>query len=403
MSSSGSQRLSRVLFRDDHHHDHDHHNNNAVTEAEAESELDSDLAPGHPHMGCQIISDSDGDRLLDDCMSSCGMHMSEHVDEPSSPFKLTLGPDMTSSPTYIRSVRDLKLLNSPPQTPKSLTRAARCSSGMQVRPSTGAASRTRFSSGRGTKRSYLTPLVANVNPFSPTPSLTTVAVTGHMMHRTSSSSSSATHAATTQGHHNNSSTSTEGHKRVRLSTDGSGHERTLLPAACRLNFNSLTATATKTSAAGAGAADNCSSDSGHVLLNSTDEMSCGVLACELSGGTDSPFDAWSSESDPPIGTRTENGMTGGGGGVAGGGDGMTGSRYVDEFLELDEIGRGTFGTVYKCQHKLDGLVYAVKVSSEPVRGSAKEKRALNEVYAHAVLGKHLRVVHYYSAWVQDER
>ena len=48
-------------------------------------------------------------------------------------------------------------------------------------------------------------------------------------------------------------------------------------------------------------------------------------------------------------------------------------------------------------------MYAVKVSSEPIRGSAKEKRALNEVYAHAVLGKHHRVVHYYSAWVQDER
>ncbi|KAG5881722.1 hypothetical protein JTB14_037938 [Gonioctena quinquepunctata] len=77
------------------------------------------------------------------------------------------------------------------------------------------------------------------------------------------------------------------------------------------------------------------------------------------------------------------------------------SRYHQEFLELELIGRGQFGSVYKCVNRLDGCVYAVKKSTKPVAGSVFEKTALNEVYAHAVLGKHQHVVRYYSAWAED--
>lgn len=77
------------------------------------------------------------------------------------------------------------------------------------------------------------------------------------------------------------------------------------------------------------------------------------------------------------------------------------SRYHQEFLELELIGKGQFGCVYKCVNRLDGCVYAVKKSTKPVAGSVLEKTALNEVYAHAVLGKHQHVVRYYSAWAED--
>lgn len=77
------------------------------------------------------------------------------------------------------------------------------------------------------------------------------------------------------------------------------------------------------------------------------------------------------------------------------------SRYHQEFLELELIGKGQFGCVYKCVNRLDGCVYAVKKSTKPVAGSVFEKTALNEVYAHAVLGKHQHVVRYYSAWAED--
>lgn len=78
-------------------------------------------------------------------------------------------------------------------------------------------------------------------------------------------------------------------------------------------------------------------------------------------------------------------------------------RYQQEFLEVGLIGSGEFGSVYKCINRLDGCTYAIKKSLKPVAvaGKVNEKNALNEVHAHAVLGKHQHVVRYYSAWAED--
>ncbi|CAK1546514.1 unnamed protein product [Leptosia nina] len=78
------------------------------------------------------------------------------------------------------------------------------------------------------------------------------------------------------------------------------------------------------------------------------------------------------------------------------------SRYNVEFQELGVIGCGSFGRVTKCLNKLDGCVYALKRSLRPVAGSYAERAAINEVYAHAALGKHPHVVRYYSAWAEDD-
>lgn len=77
-------------------------------------------------------------------------------------------------------------------------------------------------------------------------------------------------------------------------------------------------------------------------------------------------------------------------------------RYQDEFLELSRLASGSFGSVVKARHRLDGVVYAVKITKKrPKRNSRDEKVALNEVFVLAAMMKHRHVVRYFNAWVEN--
>lgn len=78
------------------------------------------------------------------------------------------------------------------------------------------------------------------------------------------------------------------------------------------------------------------------------------------------------------------------------------SRYEEEFIEIKEIASGSFGKVKIARHRLDGMVYAIKVSRNKIVCNTHEERvAMNEVFAHSALMKHKHVVRYYNSWVEN--
>lgn len=74
-------------------------------------------------------------------------------------------------------------------------------------------------------------------------------------------------------------------------------------------------------------------------------------------------------------------------------------RYLAEFEEMDLIGEGGFGKVYKVRHKLDGNIYAIKkavVNYEDLN----DRKILKEVSLLSKLN-HPNIVRYYQSWLED--
>ncbi|XP_016514778.1 eIF-2-alpha kinase GCN2 [Nicotiana tabacum] len=72
------------------------------------------------------------------------------------------------------------------------------------------------------------------------------------------------------------------------------------------------------------------------------------------------------------------------------------TRYTVDFQEIRRLGKGGFGRVYECKHKLDESTYAVKKIPFPDQEHAEY---LREVKILAAL-QHPSVIRYYQCWIE---
>ena len=78
------------------------------------------------------------------------------------------------------------------------------------------------------------------------------------------------------------------------------------------------------------------------------------------------------------------------------------SRYQADFIELEKIGQGGFGHVWKARHKLDGNIYAIKKVKLSKNNSEENKRIKREVTYLSGLNSPY-IVRYFQTWVEIER
>jgi serine/threonine protein kinase len=78
------------------------------------------------------------------------------------------------------------------------------------------------------------------------------------------------------------------------------------------------------------------------------------------------------------------------------------SRFEQDFERLELLGRGAFGEVWRCRHRLDGHEYAVKMvqfRSRAADGDRLRQRVAREVEVQASLA-HPGIVRYHTSWVE---
>lgn len=70
-------------------------------------------------------------------------------------------------------------------------------------------------------------------------------------------------------------------------------------------------------------------------------------------------------------------------------------RFQKDFEDIEKIGSGGFGQVFKAKHKIDGKTYAIK------RVKYNTEKAVREVKALATLN-HVNIVQYHSCWLEED-
>ena len=75
------------------------------------------------------------------------------------------------------------------------------------------------------------------------------------------------------------------------------------------------------------------------------------------------------------------------------------SRYSNDFIEIEHLGKGGFGTVYKAFNKLDRSLYAIKKIKIKKLNDEGSNYYLNEA-RHLAKLTHPNIVRYYNTWIE---
>jgi serine/threonine protein kinase len=118
-----------------------------------------------------------------------------------------------------------------------------------------------------------------------------------------------------------------------------------------------------------------------------DDVNAALAACGLSAPN-------SPKPTPAVGFPSSPGFPGGH---------WNETRYQKDFEELERIGKGAFGSVFKVKGRLDEKMYAVKkVRLEKDPKSADNQRIMREVRSFSILSDHPKIVRYYAGWQETE-
>lgn len=77
-------------------------------------------------------------------------------------------------------------------------------------------------------------------------------------------------------------------------------------------------------------------------------------------------------------------------------------KFERDFIPLQKLGKGGFGTVIKCKKKIDGKEYAIKII--PIKSnfdniSKALQTTLREVISLSIMDNK-NVLRYYDAWIE---
>jgi wee1-like protein kinase len=78
-------------------------------------------------------------------------------------------------------------------------------------------------------------------------------------------------------------------------------------------------------------------------------------------------------------------------------------RFRRDFRNLSTLGSGSYGRVYRCQHRLDGSLYAVKECGAAITTPGKLREQLTEPQAMRAAGSHPCLVQYFGSWIENQR